>query len=193
MKGIDVSEHNGRIDWKEIKNAGIEFVMVRTGYGKSYRDPMFEENVHGAHEQGLQVGAYHYSYALTASDAVKEAQSCKGIIERAGVFLEIPVFYDMEDADGYKSRHSFQFTKRNITKLCKTFIEEMKPLNTGIYVNYDWLKVNINWEKLGVPIWNAEWNSEDDFKGYMWQYTNKLRIGGNEYDGNILYVVDNKT
>lgn len=193
MKGIDVSEHNGRIDWKTIKEAGIEFVMVRTGYGKSYRDPMFEENVQGAHEQGLQVGAYHYSYALTASDAVKEAISCKNIIERAGVFLEIPVFYDMEDADGYKSRHSFQFTKRNITNLCKTFIEEMKPLNTGIYANYDWLKVNINWEKLGVPIWNAEWNSEDDFKGYMWQYTNKLRIGGNEYDGNILYVVDNKT
>lgn len=193
MKGIDVSEHNGRIDWKTVKNAGIEFVMVRTGYGKSYRDPMFEENVYGAHEQGLQVGAYHYSYALTASDAVQEAINCKGIIERAGVFLEIPVFYDMEDADGYKSRHSFQFTKRNITNLCKTFIEEMKPLNTGIYASYNWLQVYINWEKLGVPIWNAEWNSEDDFKGYMWQYTNKLRIGGNEYDGNILYVVDNKT
>ena len=191
MKGIDVSEHNGQIDWKEIKTAGIEFVMVRTGYGKSYRDPMFEENVQGAHEQGLQVGAYHYSYALTASDAVQEAINCKGIIERAGVFLEIPVFYDMEDADGYKSRHSFKFTKRNITNLCQTFIEAMKPLNTGIYANYSWLKEYIDWESLGVPIWNAQWNTKDDFKGYMWQYTNEMRIGRNEYDGNLLYEAQN--
>ena len=191
MKGIDVSEHNGKIDWKEIKTAGIEFVMVRTGYGKSYRDPMFEENVQGAHEQGLQVGAYHYSYALTASDAVQEAINCKGIIERAGVFLEIPVFYDMEDGDGYKSRHSFKFTKRNITNLCQTFIEAMKPLNTGIYANYSWLKEYIDWESLGVPIWNAQWNTKDDFKGYMWQYTNEMRIGRNEYDGNLLYEAQN--
>ena len=191
MKGIDVSEHNGKIDWKEIKTSGIEFVMVRTGYGKSYRDPMFEENVQGAHEQGLQVGAYHYSYALTASDAVQEAINCKGIIERAGVFLEIPVFYDMEDADGYKSRHSFKFTKRNITNLCQTFIEAMKPLNTGIYANYSWLKEYIDWESLGVPIWNAQWNTKDDFKGYMWQFTNELKIGRNEYDGNLLYEAQN--
>jgi len=65
MKGIDVSENNGTVDWQAVKDAGIEFVMVRSSYGLHSKDGNFAENVAGAQAVGLKVGAYHYSYALT--------------------------------------------------------------------------------------------------------------------------------
>ena len=103
----------------------IDFAICRTGFGKGGLDPTFIQNVNGAHDAGLICGAYHYSYALTPSDAIIEAQFCKRIIEESGLLLELPVWFDMED--------------------------------------------------------------EDDFKGYMWQFTDSFWIGDKHFDGNILY------
>lgn len=195
--GIDVSENNGEIDWDDIKEAGIDFAIVRSSYGKNSRDEMFLENVNGAHSVGLQVGAYHYGYGLTPSDALKEAYNCKQTIEESGVLLELPVWYDMEDADGYKKRHSFDFSRRNITAMCHAFLDGIKPLDCGIYASYSWLENWIDWKNLGCAVWNAEWVSgydpdpnidEDSLQGYMWQYTDKKDIGGKIFDGNILYL-----
>ena len=76
MQGIDVSENNGYepLDWHAIKNAGIDFAICRTGFGKGGLDPTFIQNVNSAHDAGLICGAYHYSYALTPADAIIEAQ-----------------------------------------------------------------------------------------------------------------------
>ena len=71
MKGVDVSFHNGDIDWQALKAAGIDFAICRTGYGKSSIDETFQRNVEDAHKAGLICGAYHYSYALTPSFARK--------------------------------------------------------------------------------------------------------------------------
>ena len=185
-KGIDVSENNGVIDWQAIADAGIEFVMVRSSYGKTGRDEMFKQNVDGAHAVGLQVGAYHYGYALTPDDAVLEAENCKAAIEEAGVALELPVFYDMEDADCYKRNHGFDDSAENVTAICKAFLDNI-GLNTGVYASLDWLENKINWQDLGCAVWNAQWGASDDLKGYMWQYTDSLVIDGRNFDGNILY------
>ena len=134
MKGIDVSIFNHPVDWQGVKQAGFDFAICRTGYGKSGIDESFLANVNGAHEAGLICGAYHYSYALTPAAAAKEAAFCKNIISNAGCLLELPVFFDMEDADGYKSRHYFNFTRRNITAICKAFLDNIKPLNAGVYI-----------------------------------------------------------
>ena len=187
MKGVDVSYHNGFVDWQLLKDNGIDFAICRTGYGKSGLDETFIPNVNGAHDAGLICGAYHYSYALTPADAIVEAQFCKRIIEEAGVLLELPVFFDMEDADDYKARHGFPFTRRHITNVCKAFVDAMKPLNCGVYTSMCWLDDWLDWQSLDCPIWNAQWNVRDDFKGYMWQYTDKLIIAGKIFDGNILY------
>lgn len=195
--GIDVSENNGEIDWDDVKEAGVQFAIVRSSYGKSSRDEMFLENVNGAHSVGLQVGAYHYGYGLTTADAMQEAINCKNAIEEAGVLLELPVWYDMEDADGYKKRHSFDFSRRHITSMCHAFLDVIKPLDCGIYASYSWLESWIDWKSLGCAVWNAEWvggydpdpdTDKDDLKGYMWQYTDKKDIGGKIFDGNILYL-----
>ncbi len=187
MRGVDVSVFNEAVDWAALKAAGIDFAICRTGYGKSNFDENFQRNVEGAHKAGLICGAYHYSYALTPSDAAAEAAFCKGIIERAGVLLELPVWFSITDADEYKKRHGFEFTRTHVTNICKAFLENIKPLNCGIYSNLSWLEDLIDWQSLGCRIWSAQYNSEDNFKGYMWQYTDALEIGGQTFNGNILY------
>lgn len=135
----------------------------------------------------LVCGAYHYSYALNPADAIIEADFCKRIIHEAGVVLELPVFFDMEDADGYKARHGFDFSKRNVTVICRAFLDTIKPLDCGVYASYSWLQDYIDWQSLGCAVWNAQWGFRDDFKGFMWQFTDKLQIGDKQFDGNILY------
>ncbi|GMB02270.1 GH25 family lysozyme [Pelosinus sp. IPA-1] len=181
MKGIDVSENNGVVDWQAVADAGIEFVMVRSSYGLYSKDSMFVENVNAAHAAGLKVGAYHYSYALNNDDTLQEAINCREAIDSAGVLLELPVFFDMEDADGYKTRRGMP---RDITEICRTFIDNI-GLDCGVYASYSWLTNKIDWQSLGCAVWNAQWGQSDDIKGYMWQYTDKLEIGGRLFDGNV--------
>ena len=187
MRGVDVSIFNENVNWQALKAAGIDFAICRTGYGKSNFDENFQHNVEEAHKAGLICGAYHYSYALTPADAITEANFCKGIIERAGVLLELPVWFNMGDGDKYKERHGFDFSRRNITAICKAFIDSIKPLNCGVFANLSWLEEFIDWQSLGCEIWSAQWNSEDNFKGRMWQFTDVLNIGGQTFNGNILY------
>ena len=187
-KGVDVSTFNGDIDWLSVYHAGFDFAICRTGYGKNGLDETFARNVAGAHAAGLKCGAYHYSYALTPADAIIEADFCKRIIHEAGVLLELPVFFDMEDADNYKLRHGFKFSQKNVTNICKAFLDTIKPLDCGVYASYYWLNNYIDWQSLNCPIWNAEWGTTDDFKGFMWQYTDSEVIDGKTFDANILYI-----
>ena len=186
--GVDVSECNGRVDWQAVADAGQKFAIVRSSYGRYSKDEDFMRNVDGAHSVGLQCGAYHYSYALNPEQARQEARSCKQIIDESGVLLELPVWFDMEDADGYKRKHDFDFSRENITAICRAFLEEIKPLDCGVYASLSWLEDKIDWQDLGCAVWNAQWGKQDDLKGYMWQYTDSLNIGGKTFDGNIIYL-----
>lgn len=186
MKGIDVSKHNGVVDWQAVVAAGIEFVIIRCSYGLQSKDELFVQNVAGAKAAGLKVGAYHYSYALTIEDSIQEAANCREVIESTGQLLEMPVFFDMEDADEYKKRKGFSFAPVEITAMCRAFIENI-GLDCGIYASYSWLTDYIDWCSIGCAVWNAQWGRNDDIKGYMWQYTDSLEINGRLFDGNIKY------
>ena len=187
IKGIDVSKHNGIVNWQAVVDAGIEFVMIRCSYGLYSRDEMFAENVERAKAAGLKVGAYHYSYALSVENAIQEAANCREAIEFGCVTLDLPVFFDMEDADGYKQRKGFAFDPEEITAMCKVFIDNV-GFDCGIYASYFWLTDYIDWRSLGCAVWNAQWGQNDDIKGYMWQYTDNLDINGQTFDGNICYI-----
>lgn len=213
MKGIDISENNGVVDWQAVADSGVEFVMVRSTYGSNTKDSMFDANVEGAHNVGLQVGAYHYSYALTEQGAINEALFCKKVIEESGVALELPIFFDMEDADGYKNRQGFSFEPQLITDMCKAFIDNI-GLDCGVYASLSWLQGSIDWQSLDCAVWSADWvdvgekdehgsilawreemqnidveniPGTDTIKGYLWQISNRIVIGGKEFDANILY------
>ena len=97
-KGIDVSKFQGVIDWKKVKTSGVEFAMLRAGYGwdnDSQIDERFAANAQGARAAGVPFGAYHYSYALSAADAAKEARFFLRIL--SGLKPEYPVAFDFEE------------------------------------------------------------------------------------------------
>ena len=185
MKGVDISAHNEHVDFPALKRNGIDFVIVRTGAGISIQDNFFAA-VYAAKQAGLLVGAYHYSYALTPSKAAQEAAFCRRIINDTGLLLELPVFFDMEDADRYKARHGFRFNRRHITDICRAFLDNI-GLNAGVYASYNWLEKWIDWRNLGCAVWNGQWGEHDFIQGMMWQYTDALEIEGQYFDGNILY------
>lgn len=190
MKGIDVSYANGRVDWEAVAAAGYKFAIVRCTYGRHGVDDNFLENVNGAHAAGLRVGAYHYSYALNVEEAIEETYHCRKVIADAGILLELPVWFDMEDADSYKARNGFAFDPNQITAMCRAFLNNIQ-LDCGVYASLHWLETYIDWRGLGCAVWNAQWGPGDDIKGMMWQYTDREYIPGGSangyFDANIIY------
>lgn len=184
IKGIDVSENNGQIPWDALQAEGVRFCYVRASYGKTGRDSMFAENVRQAHAHGMLVGAYHYDYSTCVDDAIENAKNCRAAIDESGELLELPVFYDLEDADGWKERHGFVATKELCTSMCMAFGETL-GLNWGVYASYSWFADYIDWRALGCPIWNAEWGPSDDIQGYVWQWTDNYN--GYSIDGDYMY------
>ena len=193
IRGFDISENNadeiGRVPndlFDEAVRAGCKFVYVRASWGNGHEDSCFRSSVGAAHEHGLLVGAYHYDYGLTPNDAANQAQKCADIIDRSGVLLELPVFYDMEDADHWKERHGFDCSNENVTAMCQAWLDNI-GLNSGVYASYSWFADYINWRKLGCPVWNAEWGDIDDLQGYVWQDTDQMWLGNHQVDGDWMY------
>lgn len=183
-KGIDVSEHNGTINWENVKNSGIEFVIIRLGWignkNNHTLDKKFEENYINAKNVGLQIGVYVYSY-VENSEAMQNAISW--VQEKLkGKTLDYPVFLDVED-----NQISY-LENETLTTLCKQFCERLTNFKTGVYANLDWFnnKLNVN-ELINYKIWLAQWTSANshsaNFKVNMWQYSNKGSISG--ISGNV--------
>lgn len=193
MQGVDVSENNGFIDWKALKQEGIEFAIIRLGYGRQHLDSRFYENVNGCIQNKIPFGIYYYSYALDEDEAQAEADYVDYILETSGLKEKITkgIWYDMEDSDGYKSRRGVT-DNQEITNLCSVFINSLWRKNyatVGLYASYDWLTNKIYVEQLGgCAIWAAQYNATCDYEhADIWQYTDSLNIGGSLFDGNILY------
>lgn len=201
IHGIDVSELNGHLDdewWDKAKEAGVRFVYVRCSYGNGHADEEFVANVNAAHARGMLVGAYHYDYSLTARGAAQAAQKCAQIVADSGVLLELPVFYDLEDADHWKEEHGYDFSGATATAQVRAWMDNL-GLNTGVYASYGWLMEKvadsqgnsgdgqpIDWRGLGCAVWNAEWNQTDDLQGYVWQYSDSHPVLG--CDADVMYA-----
>lgn len=181
-KGIDVSEHNGTINWENVKNSGIEFVIIRLGWignkNNHTLDKKFEENYNNAKLTGLKVGVYVYSY-VENSEAMQSAISwIKNKL--SGKILDYPVFLDVEDAQ------ISSLDKETLTSLCKQFCLRLDGFVTGVYANLDWFtnKLNVN-DLTNYKIWLAQWANDysKNFKIDMWQYTSKGTVSG--ISGNV--------
>ena len=191
IKGIDVSENNGWNDWKAVKESGIEFAIIRLGYGRGHLDTLFYKNVNEALEAGLKIGVYYYSYALNRLAAWEEASYMMHILESSGLTpgkLEMGVWFDMEDGDGYKERNGMP-AAQTITAMCNEFIAECNRhgYNCGLYASLDWLENRIYTNLLPeyAPIWCAQWAHSCDWpSAKMWQFTDRLKVGNRWFDGN---------
>ena len=193
LKGIDVSKWNGRIDWKKVKKAGIDFCIIRTGYSKTV-DHKFKYNIEEAIENGLQIGVYHFSYATTNAKAKEEAEFCLELIKPYKKYITLGVWFDYEyDSVNYSRRYGVYPTKKSVTSLAKTFCStvEKNGYSTGIYTNLDFSSNYFTKEVLDkYPTWIAVWGKMNYHGKYvMWQYTDSGRVDGihGKVDMNIFY------
>ena len=193
LKGIDVSKWNGRIDWKKVKKAGIDFCIIRTGYSKTV-DHKFKYNIEEAIENGLQIGVYHFSYATTNAKAKEEAEFCLKLIKPYRKYITLGVWFDYEyDSVSYSRRYGVYPTKKSVTSLAKTFCStvEKNGYSTGIYTNLDFSSNYFTKEVLNkYPTWIAVWGKMNYHGKYvMWQYTDSGRVDGihGKVDMNIFY------
>lgn len=195
--GIDVSKWNQEIDWEAVKDAGVEFAIIRCGYrgastGALVIDPRYQENIEGAIEAGIPVGVYFFTQALDEVEAVEEASMVIRLIEDYDV--DYPVFLDSESAGGRGRADDLDSDQR--TKAHRAFLQtiEAAGYETGVYASRNWLKDRIDMTRLSdYRIWLAEYAdvpTYDDYYYHMWQYTSKGRVDGisTNVDLNLCYM-----
>ena len=187
--GIDVSKWNGEIDWDKVKNAGVEFAIIRAGYrgsvsGSLVQDPRFEENMRGAQAAGIPTGVYFFTQAVNEVEAVEEASMVLELLRKYKV--EFPVFIDTEGAGGNGRADALDVETR--TRVCEAFCRtiENAGYTAGVYGSRNWYNNRLETKRLdNYFIWLAEYRSVPLYQGYygMWQYTSKGKIDG--IDGNV--------
>lgn len=192
--GIDVSTWNGNIDWNKVKNSGVSYVIIRTGFrgstqGSLVEDNKFRQNIQGATNAGLKVGVYFFSQAINEVEAVEEASMVLSQVK--GYKLSYPVFIDVEPSGGRADKLSSGDRTKVINAFCQTI--QNGGLRAGIYANKTWLSQKMNVSALsGYKIWLAQYNSTVTYGGRydMWQYSDKGTVAGisGKVDMNLSYL-----
>lgn len=169
MKGIDVSYAQGKIDWSQVKSGGVQFALIRAGYGRelSQKDVQFENNYSGCKSNNIPCGAYWYSYAMSPEEAVIEANTFLSTIK--GKSFEFPVYYDVEEVK------QFNLGKTKVTAIIKAFLETVEKAGywVGLYMSTSHLLDNVSNEvRDRYAIWVAQYNSKCTYTGQygIWQY-----------------------
>lgn len=187
LKGIDVSYHQGVIDFNKVKNSGIDFVIIREGYRNTV-DQKFFENVKKAKEAGLTIlGVYHFSYALNKEEAIEEASFCIENMKKADLESNVLVFFDFEyDTVAKASLKGITLTKENCNSHTISFCKEVERMGyiPGVYTNLDYYK---HWYDSKVlseyKIWLADYSGEPDFNCLVQQYSSNGKVVG--INGNV--------
>lgn len=182
MKGIDVSVHNGDIDWGKVKTDGIDFAIIRAGYGRlaSQKDNRFEQNYSGAKAVGIPVGAYWYSYAMSPEEAELEADVFLSAIK--GKQFEMPVYFDLEE------KKQFDLGKEKVSAIMRAFLEKVESAGyfTGLYCSASSLTTHTADDiKSRYTIWLAHWVNQTNYSSAyaIWQYSSKGKVAG--INGNV--------
>lgn len=182
-KGVDLSCWNENVDYNKLKQEGIEFAIIRTGYGKdeNQEDKLFEKHYEGLKKAGIKVGAYLYSYCTSVENAEKEAENCLKHI--AGKQFDLPIYIDLEET------RTKVLGIDAVTNIALLFCRRIKEAGyrAGVYANLDWFKHYVRPEAIlleNFSIWLAQWNNRitANFPVDIWQYTNNY----NGMDGDYL-------
>ena len=172
---IDVSEWNGDINWRAAKADGVEYALIRCGFGKTGVDKYFEINMEGALEAGVKVGVYFYAYATDYDSAVTEAKHALDLIEPYRDKLSLPVFYDVEE----------EKCKPRIVDVCNAFINTLNYYGyyCGVYTMGAWYSAyfaNIDCDYIWLAYWGKDDGEPHNKPDYcdIWQYTSKGSVDG---------------
>ena len=184
--GVDVSQWQGNIDWERAKAAGIEFAMLRAGFGQNSVDPQFKRNITECNRLGIPCGVYWFSYAYTADMAKREARCVLKTVEPYR--LEYPIAFDFEgDSADYALKKGVTVTRTLVSAFARAFCGEIAAgkYSPMVYTNPDYLSRYYDAE---IPkefdIWLAQWPTKPDLAskpaqaGGIWQYTSSGTVSG---------------
>ena len=195
--GIDVSSHQKSIDWAAVKNSGVKFAMIQIGYrgyetGALMDDAYFEENIQGAIENGIDVGVYFFSQAVSAEEARAEADF---VLERVKKYkLQLPIVFDLEEVSNAKDRVE-STTSEERTQAAVTFMNHIK--NAGyqamVYSRSQLFGTVFEINYLhDYDFWVADYSSAPNFSYHfsIWQYTDAGTVDGisTNVDMNIMFI-----
>ena len=177
MNGIDVSSHNGVINWSEVKASGVDFAIIRAGYGRLavQADQNFIYNYNSAKLNGIHVGAYWYSYATTPKEAVEEAKACIQVL--GGRMFNYPIYYDVEE------KSVLATGKNNVSNMIKAFCKTLEDHGyyAGVYTSASVAKTHLTEDiAKNYTMWIAHWGvSKPGFDIWdVWQKSEKGACGG---------------
>lgn len=190
-KGIDVSKHNGKIDWTKVNKNDVQFVMIRAGFGFSTVDPQFKSNIEGAIKAGLHIGVYWFSYAGSVNQVKTEAEFCLKTIAPYRKYIDFPVWFDWEyDSYNYVVRQ-YKITpdKKLVSDMAVVFMDTVKTAGykTGNYSNPDYLgrffddKVKNNYDTWLAHVGtNGATKNSTNYSGKytIWQYSWVGKVSG---------------
>ncbi len=192
-KGIDISVWQGKVDFEKVKAAGIEFVMIRAGFGGGNVDERFHRNVSECNRLGIPCGVYWFSYALSVKDAVEEARHCLDTI--LGYKIDYPVCIDFEyDSTRYATEKGTKVDKKFVTEVICAFCEDIEKAGyrAGVYTNYDYSRNMIDMNAVSkYALWYARYNDScERADADIWQYSNQGRVDGiaGDVDLNIAFT-----
>lgn len=190
--GIDVSKWQGDIDFSKLKNAGVEFVIIRVGSsnginGENFVDSKFVQNIENANSVGIPVGVYFYSYANSVDRAVSDA---KWIIDQIKDYkVELPIAFDWEN---WGSFNKYELSFFGLTNMAKKFMDTVKSsgYDAMLYSSKTYLE-NI-WMSVDYPVWLAHYTKNTNYTGdyTYWQLCSNGRVDGinGDVDIDIRYI-----
>lgn len=195
--GIDVSSHNGEIDWAKVKADGVQFAMIRLGYrgyltGKIVLDAAFEYNIENAYKNGIDVGVYFYSTATNETEALEEAAYVVEVIkakEEKGIKLTYQIAYDFEEFYNKDDRTRAKgLTSAQISKNTAAFLDYIKSAGYKPMLYAGKNPVKTYWEPSVASkydFWLAHYTEATEYTGkfFMWQYTSSGKVNG--IDGRV--------
>lgn len=196
---IDVSDHQGKINWAKVKKSGINHAIIRAGYGKGNIDGQWKNNIDGAIKAGIKnIGVYWFSYAYTGEMARNEADYLVGAVAPYRDKINLGLWYDYEyDSARYAKEHKVNVNKAHVMALHRAFCGEIekKGHKAGFYYNHDY-KVNyLDVDSLPYRHWYALYDTSDKQTDcYLQQYSNKGKVSGikGNVDMNWLFGSEHK-
>lgn len=180
--GIDVSEHNGVLDWAKLKKAGIKFTLIRSGYGVTHTDAQFYNNIQGAHAAGMVIGIYHFSYALSVEGAKREAEAVLKLIKPYKDIITLPIYFDFEyDTVSYAKNQGVELGKNAFNNHCVAFCETIKAAGykPGVYYNLDYYNTMVSLSSVGgYSQWYAQYSGTPKVASDIWQKSSNFVCNG---------------
>ena len=195
-KGIDVSSHNGAIDWDGVKQSGVNFAMIRIGY-RGYRSGMITideqalYNIREAKVRGIKIGVYFFTQAVNVEEAQEEALWVVSQLHKNHIYIDYPVAIDTEDSgarkNGYLPGRADLISKETRTLVCRAFADIIKyyEYTPAVYASSNWFKNRLEFSEIQCyDIWLAHYTYDENvlpgFEGkyQIWQYTNLGQISG---------------